>query len=570
MRTVFAPWLIAGCIGTELDDEGDDGSMCPPALPVAATTCGAAPMCQAAMGNTTIEGELDGARSAKWIAVSWISSEINENQNVNFAYTKAAGGALLPERPSARERAADRHDAETLAYLYDPRIDARIRAEARLRSAWPDHVDPFAGTGIHGRSKDLLPKGVHRQSMMCSRSARDCGGAAVCVLDGAGMGTCESAVTIKLRAEGQNDDIAATVRKVGAFAAILTDDADTVADSDVDALLMRFDEHIAPIDHALFGEAKIGGDDFDGNGVALVLLTSKVANIDANLVGFFYPVDMEDPAMNPASNGADLLYMQPPSASVPIDAVSGTLAHEYQHLINFLAKADRGSSPEAAWLDEGLAGFAEDATGYGADAFTNVMRYLEAVSETSLTGFGLTYDTEQTADSSERRGMAHLFVRLIFERKGGATFGGAGAISGSGVPAVKGLVQTADTGLDTLGTTNRKLHDWLGDLLATVALDGTSFKDVSCNDGYQLEDPVMSTFTGRPIGIDLRGSFQSFQGMTVTLRGPTTTTLEMEEVLVPANGGEIRTVDVTGKLDIGFSAPGEDFRIGMTPIPTAL
>jgi hypothetical protein len=44
----------------------------------------------------------------------------------------------------------------------------------------------------------------------------------------------------------------------------------------------------------------------------------------------------------------------------------------------------------------------------------------------------------------------------------------------------------------------------------------------------------------------------------------------MEEVLVPANGGEIRTVDVTGKLDIGFSAPGEDFRIGMTPIPTAL
>jgi hypothetical protein len=407
--------------------------------------------------------------------------------------------------------------------------------------------------------------------MSCSKSAPECGEAAVCVAD-----TCESALAIKLRAGGQNADIAATVRKVGTYAAIVTDDEDTVSDADVAEILERFDTHIAPIDHLLFGEPKNAqGEDFDGNGVVLVLLTTKVGNISSELVGFFYAPDMEDPATNPNSNGADLLYMRPPGGAISVDAVSGTLAHEYQHVINYLAKNSRGSSAEEVWLDEGLSGFAEDISGYGGDAFTNVSRYLDSVSETSLTGFGLTNTNEEDADSSERRGMAHLFVRRIFEASGGAELGsGAGQLQDDGgVAQVKKLVQTPSTGVDVISRTNtgKSLHEWLGVLMTTVALDGTSYTGVSCNDAFQLAAPETSPVTGLQVGIDLRGSFKSFAGTTVNLMGPATATFEMESVPVPSNGGEIRTVQAgTGTVEVGAGVTAEDYELGLRAVPTGL
>jgi hypothetical protein len=549
------------------DDDGGDDIDCPAEFPAADTTCMGA-SCAASLSSST---------SASWVAVTWISSDINTNDNTNVDYTKAASGALLAARESVKERARDRHDLAQYEALYHPRIDGRIAAEASLRAEWPEDAANvrFHGTALRGRTDELLPDGVRRQNASCSRSAPDCGESMVCVVDGAGGGTCEGALTIKLRAGNQNADIAATVRKVGTYAAILTDDADTVSDADVGEILTRFDTHIAPIDHMLFGEPKNAeGQDFDGNGVVLVLLTSKVGDISDDLVGFFYAPDMEDPATNPDSNGADLLYMRPPGGAIGVDAVSGTLAHEYQHVINFLAKTSRGSSPEEVWLDEGLSGFAEDITGYGADAFTNVARYLDAVSETSLTGFGLTHSTEEDADSTERRGMAHLFVRTIFEQSGGAELGsGAGGLTDrGGVAQVKKLVQTPSTGVDSISPANagKSLHDWLGILLTTVALDGTTYASVSCNRDFQLQDPETSAFTEAQVGIDLRSSFRNFQGMTVNLSGPATATFEEESVPVPSNGGEIRTVEAGGTVEIGAAVTAEDYQVGLTAIPTGL
>src|SRR5688572_4712755 len=256
--TSFIALSSFACTGLLDDDGTDDNANCPADFPDADTTC---------MG-ASCTADLAGATSSKWVSVTWISSEINTNENTDVAYTKAAAGALLARRASLRENARDRHSPAQYEALYHPNIDARIAAEARLRSEWPAraNVDRFDGTRIRGRSAELLPDGVHQAPLAaCTQAAPACGEAAVCVAD-----ACESALTIKLRAGGQNVDIDATVKKVGTYAAIVTDDADTVSDADVDELLERFDTHIAPIDHMLFGEPKNStGDDFDRNGVVL-------------------------------------------------------------------------------------------------------------------------------------------------------------------------------------------------------------------------------------------------------------------------------------------------------------
>jgi hypothetical protein len=81
----------------------------------------------------------------------------------------------------------------------------------------------------------------------------------------------------------------------------------------------------------------------------------------------------------------------------------------------------------------------------------------------------------------------------------------------------------------------------------------------------------MSAFTGLQVGIDLRGSFKNFAGMTITLTGADAPTLEMESVPVPSNGGEIRSVAPRlGPVKIGAGVTAEDYDLGLRAIPTAL
>jgi len=277
----------------------------------------------------------------------------------------------------------------------------------------------------------------------------------------------------------------------------------------------------------------------------------------------------------PSSNGADLLYIQPPTGDVNIENISGTLAHEYMHLIGYYAKViNRQSSPEERWLDEGIASFAEDVSGYGADAFTNIAGYLATVGETSLTGFGLSHTSEGETDTAgPRRGMAHLLVRYLFEQKGAATFPGAGQVTDAGgVAAVKALVQSPATGVDlfTTSSTGRSFAAWMQDLLTVVAIDGASYKDVSCNPAYTLADVETDAYTGYSRGIDLRTSMVDFSGATIPLNGPILSTFEAEDVPVPSNGGEIRTLSTpSGLTRVGIAADAtlEDYTVGLRVLP---
>ncbi len=561
---------LVACNGTALDDDGtDDSGNCPAQLPIVEATCTDA-ACNATTGTKAVGMvELSADTASDWVVVSWVTSDLFENDNPNIQYTKGTAGGLTAVRqptldPSARRVAVE---PARLNKLHGEHV---IRANAQ--GAVPAQGD-FV-TGIRGR--DILPENAIRQDGECAAQAPYCTGDAICVDDGT-QRMCQSMLQIKWRDQNAPANFAlvdATVRKVGTYGAIVTDDAVTVSDSDIEELSKRFEERIAPVDHMFFGEPRdANGKDFDENGVVILFITSRIADFNADVVGFFQATDLEDPAANDASNGADILYLQPPGGNINLEGLSGTIAHEYEHLINYYAKVvNRQSSAEAAWLDEGLASFAEDVTGYGADSFRNVSTYMNEIGTTSLTGFGLVYTSEFEADSIERRGMAHLFLRYIYEQRGGATFGSGGAdvTDGGGIATIKGIVQAPDTSVETItmAKTGRTLERWLRDFYVAVAIDGAGYKDVSCNASASFAAPETDAYTNFQRGLDLRTSVPAPDGSTIPFNGPTTSTFETEETPIPSNGGEIRTVNVaSGAVTAAMAGPAEDYRMGIVAIP---
>lgn len=573
--------LGAVACGTTTEDGDPDagGPDCPAVLPEATVTCDD-PACSVATGDRRIaEATPTSNRASEWWVVLTAADPFLEDEPTPGDITVNLGlevpGALVPRRAPERTLGAwlSQQPPELRSRIGIHR--RRVAAEARLRAAERrrPHRRPAGGvlsaTGVRPRTSP----GEARQSAACSATSPACGDDALCVIPvGSTEGTCETQIALGIQNDVENPDdadtVEARVRRVTDSVAILTDAADPVTDDDVEELARRFDEHIGPLDHAFFGTpTDASGRDFDGNGVVMIVLTEKVGELDPDLVGFFTSDDLMDPTgpeARPWTNGADLLFMRPPGPTVSLDQLSGTIAHEYQHLINFFTKViEQGSERERVWLDEGISVFAEDVVGYGVDAFENIALYLDAVPITTLIS---------GPDTSERRGMAHLLVRYLFEQAGGAEFLGAGTVRDEGgVAAVRRLVQAADTGTElfTEPETGRSYARWLEDLMVTIALDGTAIPQVSCNPEYQFAPPSSSSFTGIQRGIDLRSPIP---GTGITLRGPTTDPFAAVDALpFTTNGGEIRRLTLTGpSAEITLSTDAdnaENFEFGFRVIP---
>lgn len=509
------------------------------------------PGCQTATGTKTY-AHAPVPADAPAIAVTWTTSEVYAAADQRTLYYDLdTTGALTARQPRAIKPPVAL-DPGLREILESPSHVAAIEFAKRLRAITkkgPVERGPLFGTAV--RPVDLTPPGVKKQNQACAPGDLTvCGDAALCVVpEGAAMGTCAGTLELKFYGLGPTAEmVTANVVKVGTKGAIVVDSADAASLSAADAteLLRRFDQHIAPRDHQLFGEPKINGKDRDGNGVVMFFVTKRVGRLQPNLVGFFLPDDMRPVADVAHSNAADLLYLEPPGASVSLDALSGTIAHEYQHLINFTAKVlVNGSDQEEVWLDEGLATFAEDITGYGIDAFANVGNYLMAAGSTSLTG----------SDGNETRGIAHLFVRYLYEQAGGATLepSGAGTDKG-GIAAIKAMVQTDKTGMDALlaGAKGRDLPTLFGDVMTTVAVDGSTKDALTCDPRFRLNGPETDAFTNGQRGFSVRGPVPGRNG-PITLMGPSLSALG-DESLVPLNGGEI--------VEIPSSAMVRKFSVG--------
>jgi hypothetical protein len=125
--------------------------------------------------------------------------------------------------------------------------------------------------------------------------------------------------------------------------------------SDVESLAVEFDTKIFPLVTENFGDFW----DVDNNGkVILLLLDIQDIPGAGYTAGYFYTGDMYDLSTREYSNMADMLYIDVNPGKVSDQSLRYTLAHEFQHLVNFSVR-QRIGSPQDTWINEGLSTAAE-------------------------------------------------------------------------------------------------------------------------------------------------------------------------------------------------------------------
>jgi hypothetical protein len=164
----------------------------------------------------------------------------------------------------------------------------------------------------------------------------------------------------------------------------------------LDSITSEFDAVTYPTDSAYFNKPT----DVDGNGHIIMLFTGQVNKLTPAssppgtgfVAGFFFAGDFF-PTVGTnqvqgcaESNGAEIFYLLSPDPTAKFGNIRstnsvrqgtrGTIAHEFQHMINTgnrLVSTDPAVQPfESAWLDEALAHFAEDAVGRVQRGFTDL------------------------------------------------------------------------------------------------------------------------------------------------------------------------------------------------------
>lgn len=180
----------------------------------------------------------------------------------------------------------------------------------------------------------------------------------------------------------------ATVAAVGEHSIILADTANPrggLTSADYRLIARTFDDIVHPVVTRYFGEPT----DIDGNGRVLIFYTRAVNELtppgsEGYIGGFFFARDLfprSGSVSCPGSNEAEIFYLVVPDPTGEVNGneldkehirrtTPGTIAHEYQHLINAGRRffIHQGAENEAVWLNEGLSHIAEELVFYEASS----------------------------------------------------------------------------------------------------------------------------------------------------------------------------------------------------------
>jgi hypothetical protein len=190
--------------------------------------------------------------------------------------------------------------------------------------------------------------------------------------------------------------IRAVIKAIGKKSQIAQDvtAASTFTTSDFTAIAAEFDNLIFKTDTSWFGAPT----DINKDGRITILYTPEVNKFtkkgsSSYIGGFFWGGDLftkedyaraqPEPIQCPQTNEQEIFYLlaadpsgafgDPRSTALVRQATRGTIAHEFQHMINQgIRQFNQGEDPfEVDWMNEGLSHFAEEAVGRASRGFTD-------------------------------------------------------------------------------------------------------------------------------------------------------------------------------------------------------
>ncbi len=352
------------------------------ATPPTSAACAAAPLTLAAGQTAVLTGAatcVSVASSGEYALIPYNTSlDFGANASVSFlpTGTSTAGAPLASRAPLA---SAGSEGATALASLA-ARAQGLDGADLSLPATFERALREQART-------ELRPLLAEARSWHASRSAAAAGTRRLVIPGTAAVG---SLFQLNVGGEGCSSPQLRTVRVEA-----VTNRAIVVADTlnpstgftrpDYESVAVTFDTLIDVVDRRNFGAPA----DIDGNGRVVLLYTSAVnaltpRNSDSYIGGYFSPRDLFPTRTRnglpgcAASNEAEMFYLLVPDPSGIINGnrfskefvarvTLGTVAHEYEHLINSSRRLyvnTQAEQFEETWLDEGLAHIAEELVFY--------------------------------------------------------------------------------------------------------------------------------------------------------------------------------------------------------------
>ncbi|MGI8499334.1 MAG: hypothetical protein ACR2OG_17315 [Gemmatimonadaceae bacterium] len=183
--------------------------------------------------------------------------------------------------------------------------------------------------------------------------------------------------------------VSAVVKAVSEHAIVVQDTAAPstgFSSGDFTSIANEFDQIIYPTDTLHFGSPG----DLDVNGRVLILYTPRVNSETAKgskgfIGGFFFGGDLFPRRSCNQSNGAEIFYLlapdptgvfsDPRSIALVRQLTRGTIAHEFQHMINLGVRLrGTGNEDETDWLNEALSHFAEELVGRAEDGYSDMRK----------------------------------------------------------------------------------------------------------------------------------------------------------------------------------------------------
>ncbi|HNX58457.1 MAG TPA: hypothetical protein PKK43_05120 [Spirochaetota bacterium] len=148
----------------------------------------------------------------------------------------------------------------------------------------------------------------------------------------------------------------------GLHCEVYVEDQISLPPSMINRIVSKFDNDIYPMVTSKFGEES----DVDANGKIIILILDIKDGFDNDMnlnycAGYFDPGnELSESPDNHFTNMCDMIYVDCYPGNPASTEANGTVAHEFQHLVNYnINGLSNGGAEHEIWLNEGLSSVAE-------------------------------------------------------------------------------------------------------------------------------------------------------------------------------------------------------------------